>query len=83
MNGPSTLTTLADYRAYSIWVDCRACRRMVKLNLVELGMKYGWETPLADVRRRLRCECGSTEHTVTISHDGTPMAPGSDLPELP
>lgn len=66
--GPRHSATLADFRDYTTWIDGRNCRRSGKLNIVELGMRYG---------------CGSSDHAVTISHEGQPTAPGSDLAELP
>lgn len=77
-----TLTTLADCKACSLYTDCPTCRGSLKLSTLKLGMIYGWETPLDEVRRLLRCECGSADHTIAIAQIGTPLTPGWELSEV-
>jgi hypothetical protein len=79
---PFTVRTLRDYvytrssvRAYcASWPTCPHC---VELPLIDLAERYGPETPLDVVVRRLRCSvCESRKPPeVKIGHVPTPVSP--------
>ena len=70
MPRPLTLTdTLADHHTLSrVSAQCEACRHVALLDTWALGVRLGWDVPLADVESRLRCgRCGAKRCRLAVS----------------
>jgi Zn finger protein HypA/HybF involved in hydrogenase expression len=64
MPRPLTLTdTLADHHVMSrVSARCTACGHVAAIDTWGLGVKLGWETPLTEVEKKLRCtRCSAKE----------------------
>ena len=56
---PLVLRTLTDYQPFALTAFCRDCDRSVVLDKEALAERYGWDSLLEDLRRRLTCQqCG-------------------------
>jgi hypothetical protein len=70
MPRPLTLTdTLADHHTLSrVTAHCESCRHVSPLDTWSLGVRLGWDVPLAEVEAKLKCgRCGAKGCRLTVS----------------
>ena len=49
---------------------CRPCDRSVLLEHQALADRWGWDVPIQDIRRRLRCDtCGRRNQRLLVAYD--------------
>jgi len=66
--------TLRDYaRTYMVYARCPECCHDVRLDLMAIAQRVGWDVPLSAIHRALRCsQCGNGGAQISIVHDGRP-----------
>ncbi len=75
------LRTLADHRPFELIACCTACDRYVVLEHAALAARFGWDTPLDELRRRMTCwRGGARAGSVLISQARRQDASGMEPP---